>query len=160
SATSCRRSTLVGRARGWRPRGMGWSSFATPCVSSRRADVHVCSFKTQTWRSVLRHRRPSMSFTPEESAACETLARLALDEDLAGAGGWTSLAVIPQGRVGRAVFVARSAGVLAGLPAARLVFALVDPTVQFEERVADGTALAPGSHLAVVSGPMRSILVG
>src|SRR5256885_10527595 len=61
------------------------------------------------------------------SAACTHLARLALEEDLGTAGDLTSLAVIPEGHPGRAVFVSRSAGVLAGLPAARLIFALVDP---------------------------------
>lgn len=99
-----------------------------------------------------------MPFTPAEAEACERLARLALDEDLGAGGDLTSLAVIPADRVGEAAFVARSVGRQAGLPAARLVFRLVDPAVRFEERLVDGSRLAPGDVLAVVRGPMRSIL--
>src|SRR5688572_8025545 len=99
-----------------------------------------------------------MPFTPPETAACEQLTRMALDEDLGGVGDLTSLAVIPPDRQGEAAFVARSPGALAGLPAARMVFAMVDPAVAFEERLADGARLAVGEMLAVVRGPMRSIL--
>ena len=101
-----------------------------------------------------------MSFTPAETAACEHLARLALAEDLDGAGDLTSQAVIPSDRVGQAVFVARPAGVLAGLPAARIVFALVDPALSFEPLVEDGDAVPGMTRLAVVRGPMRSLLTG
>jgi nicotinate-nucleotide pyrophosphorylase (carboxylating) len=97
-------------------------------------------------------------FNADEAAACERLARLALDEDLGSAGDLTSSAVVPADRPGRAVFATRSAGVVAGLPAARLVFSLAAPNVSFEEVVPDGTAVEAGARLAVVSGPMRGIL--
>jgi nicotinate-nucleotide pyrophosphorylase (carboxylating) len=99
-------------------------------------------------------------FTLAETNACNRLIRWALEEDLGGRGDLTSLAVVPADRAGRAALVARSPGVVAGLPAARQTFAAVDPAVSFEERVADGAAVAPGAVLAVVAGPMRSILTG
>jgi nicotinate-nucleotide pyrophosphorylase (carboxylating) len=101
-----------------------------------------------------------MSFTPAESAACERLVRLALEEDLGTAGDLTSQAVIPAELAGQAVFVARVRGVVAGLPAAALVFAKVDPGVVFTPLVEDGSAVQPGARLATVRGPMRSILTG
>lgn len=101
-----------------------------------------------------------MTFSHAEHAACERLARLALDEDLGTAGDLTSLAVIPAELAGSAVFVARSPGVVAGLPAAALTFALVDPAVTFTPLVPDGTVTTPGLQLASVRGPMRSILTG
>jgi nicotinate-nucleotide pyrophosphorylase (carboxylating) len=101
-----------------------------------------------------------MSFTPDESAACERLARLALDEDLGSAGDLTSQAVIPADRVGQAVFVGRPAGVIAGLPAARIVFHLVDPNLVFEPLLEDGSSVQANTRLAVVRGPMRSLLTG
>ena len=101
-----------------------------------------------------------MPFSVEESAACTRLARLALEEDLGDAGDLTSLAVIAEETQGQAVFVARVSGVVAGLPAARLVFALLDPTVAFQELLADGSPILPGTQLAIVRGPMRSILIG
>jgi nicotinate-nucleotide pyrophosphorylase (carboxylating) len=101
-----------------------------------------------------------MPFTPAERDACDRLARLALDEDLGSAGDLTSLAVIPADLAGSAVFVARSPGVVAGLPAAQLTFELVDPQVVFTPLVEDGTPTSPGLRLATVKGPMRAILTG
>jgi nicotinate-nucleotide pyrophosphorylase (carboxylating) len=99
-----------------------------------------------------------MNFTHAERTACEHLARLALEEDLSTTVDLTSQAVIPSDHPGKAVFVARTSGVVAGLPAAQLVVELVDPAVLFEEKVPDGTQVEAGRQLASVSGPMRSIL--
>src|SRR5262245_13168756 len=63
-------------------------------------------------------------FSSAETATCQRLNALALAEDLGakGVGGdVTSQALIPPELQGRAVFVARTAGILAGMPAVRLV---------------------------------------
>jgi nicotinate-nucleotide pyrophosphorylase (carboxylating) len=99
-----------------------------------------------------------MTFTAAELANCDRLAKWALEEDLRATGDLTSQALIPADLPGRAALVARAPGVIAGLPAAEHVFALVDPTVSFQTLVPDGTAVQPGTQLAVVSGPMGSIL--
>jgi nicotinate-nucleotide pyrophosphorylase (carboxylating) len=101
-----------------------------------------------------------MTFSPAETAACRHLVELALAEDLGPAGDLTSRAVIPPGLPGRAAFHARSAGVISGLPAAALVFAAVDPALSFEPSAEDGATVAAGQRLAVVRGPMASILAG
>ena len=98
-------------------------------------------------------------FTPTETIACRRLVELALQEDVGG-GDLTSQAVIPEALEGRGVFVVRAPGVLAGLPAAALVFATLDPRVRFESLLSDGQVVQPGSRLATVAGPMRSILSG
>jgi nicotinate-nucleotide pyrophosphorylase (carboxylating) len=97
-------------------------------------------------------------FTAAETAACSRLLALALEEDLDAVGDLTSQAVIPETLSGRAAFVARAPGVLAGLPAAALVCAAVEPRLQFTPLREDGKAIAPGEHLATVAGPMRGIL--
>ncbi len=84
-----------------------------------------------------------MNFTPAESAACERLARMALEEDLGQVGDLTSEALIPADLAGQAVFVARPAGVIAGLPAAAIVCQLVDSRLVFEPLVSDGTPVEP-----------------
>lgn len=99
-----------------------------------------------------------MTFSPEEDAACRRLVDLALVEDLGDRGDLTSLAVIEADRQGRAVFRARSAGVLAGLPAAALVVRTVDDRLRFEEKKRDGDAVLPGEDLAWLSGPLRGLL--
>jgi nicotinate-nucleotide pyrophosphorylase (carboxylating) len=103
-------------------------------------------------------------FTAAESASCRRLAALALEEDLGVAGGatgvpkdLTSLAVIPPDRRGQAAFVARSPGLVAGLPAAAIVF---EGAADFQPLTPDGTAVQAGTRLAVVAGPMRAILAG
>src|SRR5581483_11813431 len=107
---------------------------------------------------------PMPPLSPAETAAARQLIALALAEDLGRpasgypAGDVTSQATIPADTPGRAAFVARAAGVLAGLPVAGLVLEAVDPRLTFTPLVADGTAVTPGARLAEAAGPMRSIL--
>lgn len=99
-------------------------------------------------------------FTPEELEACRRLATLALDEDLGAIGDLTSEVLIPAERIGVAIIVARQPGVLAGLQGAELTFALVEPTLMFEEVCSDGSLVQAGDRLAVVSGRARSLFRG
>jgi nicotinate-nucleotide pyrophosphorylase (carboxylating) len=98
------------------------------------------------------------TFTPAEADACRRLVELALAEDLGHAGDRTSLATIPADKTGRAAFVARSEGVLAGLPAVVLVAKQVDPALGVELVAADGDRLTPRARVAVIGGPLRSLL--
>jgi nicotinate-nucleotide pyrophosphorylase (carboxylating) len=100
-----------------------------------------------------------MTFTPPESIACRRLVELALEEDV-GRGDLTSQAVIPERLPGQAVFVARTAGVVAGLPAAAMVFAILDPRIQFAPLLTDASVVQAGTRLATIKGAMRSILTG
>lgn len=101
-----------------------------------------------------------MSFSPQETAACERLIALALEEDLGAAGDITSKAIIPADLKGQAVFVARAAGVVAGLPAVALVLRAVDPHLQFQTflDLEDGSRVNKGDRLASLAGSMRGIL--
>jgi nicotinate-nucleotide pyrophosphorylase (carboxylating) len=101
-----------------------------------------------------------IAFAPAETEACRRLAESALEEDLDAAGDLTGQAILPAERIGAAIFVARQAGVLAGLPAVELTFALIDPTLVFEAVREDGSLLQAGDRLAVISGRARSILAG
>jgi nicotinate-nucleotide pyrophosphorylase (carboxylating) len=99
-----------------------------------------------------------MHFTPSETAACGRLVELALAEDLGTTGDRTSLSTIPADKSASAAFVARTPGVVAGLPAAALVCAAVDPALTFTPELPDGSPVEKGTRLAVVAGPLRSIL--
>jgi nicotinate-nucleotide pyrophosphorylase (carboxylating) len=99
-----------------------------------------------------------MTLTPAESANADTLIRLALAEDLGDAGDRTSLATIPEATRAQAAFVARAAGVVAGLPVAERVCAAVSPELSFASAIPDGTPTVRGTVLATVSGPLRAIL--
>lgn len=84
----------------------------------------------------------------------------ALSEDLGRQGDITSDACVSQDSESEAVFVARSAGVVAGLDVARYVFEALDPSVGFEPLVEDGDRVEAGTEIARIAGHSRSILSG
>jgi nicotinate-nucleotide pyrophosphorylase (carboxylating) len=110
-----------------------------------------------------------MKFSDAEAAACRRLVDMAWEEDLGPKqdpfleqpADITSQTLIPPDREGRAVFVARAAGVVAGLPALQLVFDTVHtPLVKVKPLVKDGDRVEPGQELASVSGLLEFILSG
>jgi nicotinate-nucleotide pyrophosphorylase (carboxylating) len=84
----------------------------------------------------------------------------AFDEDLGEAGDLTTESVIPVDAHSDAVIVARAQGVIAGLPIAQRVFEIIDPDVECQLEIEDGSGVQAGTVLARLSGPSRAILVG
>jgi nicotinate-nucleotide pyrophosphorylase (carboxylating) len=84
----------------------------------------------------------------------------ALAEDLpGGADDTTSVATIPADATGRADWVAREPGVVAGLAVAATVFHVVmGDTVTITDRVVDGTRVQAGDVVLHVAGPTRGLL--
>jgi nicotinate-nucleotide pyrophosphorylase (carboxylating) len=100
------------------------------------------------------------TFDEPERSAATPLIGLALNEDLQDIGDLTCRALIDDAETGGVYVVARTAGVLAGEPVAQMVFERLDPTVTWENQIADGSPLEAGSVIAVVSGSLRSLLTG
>ncbi|WP_125256404.1 carboxylating nicotinate-nucleotide diphosphorylase [Brevundimonas fluminis] len=90
--------------------------------------------------------------------ALEAVVRLALTEDLGRAGDLTAQACVPADARLSATFVARKAGVAAGLAAARLAVRALDPDARVDEPVRDGDAFDAGAALVRVDGNARSLL--
>lgn len=99
-----------------------------------------------------------MDLTPLPTLMVEPVVRMTLLEDLGRAGDVTSDAIVPRGATARMDLVARQDGVIAGLDAARLAFRLMDETISFDQRLADGDKVAPGSLIARIEGPARGML--
>lgn len=91
--------------------------------------------------------------------ALDQLVRLALAEDL-GAGDVTTEAVVSRDARGRAVVVAKSELVLAGLDAAERTFLHVDDSVVVRRLRAEGDELTPGDLAMEIEGPLRALLTG
>lgn len=89
--------------------------------------------------------------------AAAPLIALAIAEDI-GPGDATSEAVLPASLTLRGRIVAKSTGVIAGLPVAEAVFSRVDPTLCFTPHVQDGVRVVPGDLVAEVVGPGRGML--
>lgn len=86
-----------------------------------------------------------------------TLIDLALAEDIGG-GDVTSLYFIPHERIARAFVVARAAGVVSGVGLALEVFHKVDPDLNVEILIPDGSRVSDGALLLRIEGKARSIL--
>jgi nicotinate-nucleotide pyrophosphorylase (carboxylating) len=87
------------------------------------------------------------------------LVRAALAEDLAGGVDVTSVATVPADHVSTADFVARGAGVVAGLPVAAVVLAVAcgeGATVRPD--VHDGSTVRPGELLLSATASTRQLL--
>ncbi len=93
---------------------------------------------------------------PPISAVRDVVAR-ALAEDLGVFGDLTAGLVPPEATVTAAI-VARSAGVLAGRLAATEAFSAVDAGIAVVWRQGDGDAVAPGTVIATVAGPLAPLL--
>lgn len=87
----------------------------------------------------------------------EILIDLALAEDI-GTGDVTSLYFIPEGRLARAFVAVRKDGVVSGVNLAARVFSKVDPGLDVEILVPDGSRVGAGTLLIRVEGKARSIL--
>jgi nicotinate-nucleotide pyrophosphorylase (carboxylating) len=88
----------------------------------------------------------------------EPTVRAALLEDLGRAGDLTTDAIVPAEARTRTALVARQPGVVAGLDFAAAAFRLIDPAIQMEVAMPDGTRLRPGDTIATIIGPARGIL--
>lgn len=84
--------------------------------------------------------------------------RLALEEDI-GTGDVTTTTVVPSDACVVGEVVAKEDGVLAGLEVALLVLEQVDPGIEAEILVPDGTRVHPGMKVLRVRGRAAPILV-
>ncbi len=87
------------------------------------------------------------------------IALAALEEDGAF-DDVTTAALVPADLSGKAVLLAKQAGVVAGLPVAAAVFYAVDPSLFFQALIAEGARVQPGDVLAEIDGPVNAILRG
>ncbi|OPH51221.1 nicotinate-nucleotide diphosphorylase (carboxylating) [Paenibacillus ferrarius] len=85
--------------------------------------------------------------------------RLWLEEDI-GTGDVTTLTTIPLEHVSKGIIHVKEDGIVCGLRIAQEVFAVVDASLRFETKVAEGSSVLKGTILAEVEGNTRSILLG
>jgi nicotinate-nucleotide pyrophosphorylase (carboxylating) len=94
-----------------------------------------------------------------ESEELDRIVARALEEDV-GAGDVTSERTIPLAARAEGTFLAREAGIVAGIEVARRVFAAADHTITSDWNVADGGHVRADERLGTVSGGARGILAG
>lgn len=97
------------------------------------------------------------AFRGMDAAEIDDIVRRALAEDLPDI---TSESIFDAGERGRARFIAKAAGVVAGLPFAEATFRAIDATSSFVARVNDGDSVEPGDVIAEVEAGVIALLSG
>jgi nicotinate-nucleotide pyrophosphorylase (carboxylating) len=94
-----------------------------------------------------------------DSDEIRDLLNRALREDI-GTGDVTTSVLVPQDLTSSATFIAKQAGVLAGLPLVSRIFRILDPTSKVQNAVQEGSEFPSGTQLCHVSARARAILTG
>jgi nicotinate-nucleotide pyrophosphorylase (carboxylating) len=89
--------------------------------------------------------------------AIRRLVQRALDEDLTDI---TSQAIFEPADRGKAEFVIKASGVIAGLEFAELTFATLDSSARFIAKVEDGATVKPGDAIGEVTASVSALLSG
>ena len=89
----------------------------------------------------------------------DDLIQLALKEDIGPGDITTDNLVAPETR-GTGVIVAKQDLVIAGLQVAERVFAVLEPTIDFNARFADGDRVPAGSTVVRIEGTLGALLKG
>ena len=87
----------------------------------------------------------------------EELIELAIKEDI-GDGDHTSLCCIPAEERGRMRLLCKQEGIIAGIEVAQMVLNRLDPEMEFEQLLEDGTRVKVGDVAFYVSGRLQSFL--
>jgi len=103
--------------------------------------------------------RETHSAPPLESQQIDRIIANALAEDI-GDGDVTTLNTVPADTILHGVFLAKEAGIVAGLEVVRRVFQQLDPAVEVAFDVADGDRVEARQVFGVVRGPGRALLTG
>jgi nicotinate-nucleotide pyrophosphorylase (carboxylating) len=98
----------------------------------------------------------SLDFSSEE---LRELVFHALAEDL-GQGDLTTRVTLPGEMQAQGTFNSKQRLVVAGLPIARMVFEILDPSLEWLGGVEDGTEVVPATPLASIRGAAGSLLAG
>jgi len=88
----------------------------------------------------------------------QAILQLAVREDLAEQGDWTTNALVPEDAMGKAVVVARQSGTIAGLPCVEPTLRQIDPRLQWLPKISDGRTVVASEAIGTIEGPVRGLL--
>eukprot|EP00455_Lapot_gusevi_P030843 TRINITY_DN3321_c0_g1_i1.p1 TRINITY_DN3321_c0_g1~~TRINITY_DN3321_c0_g1_i1.p1 ORF type:complete len:308 (+),score=63.12 TRINITY_DN3321_c0_g1_i1:102-1025(+) len=100
-----------------------------------------------------------MALSEKELSQVKHIVENALREDLQ-TGDVTTLSCIPEDLAGKADFVAKADGIIAGLQVVELVFKQLSPSMTVTWDIRDGDFVRKGTYFGTVRGPVRCILMG
>ena len=89
----------------------------------------------------------------------EPMVRRALDEDFGTAGDVTANLLVPASATATLYFRSREDGIIAGMQAAQITYAMIDKNLSFTIHKGNGAHVSKGDIIAEVSGPVRGLLM-
>lgn len=95
---------------------------------------------------------------PLPPTVIQPMVRRALDEDFGNSGDLTANLLVPASAKGKLMMRSREVGVIAGMQAAAMTYAMIDPRVKFTVKKVDGSKVKKGDIIATVEGPTRALL--
>jgi nicotinate-nucleotide pyrophosphorylase (carboxylating) len=81
----------------------------------------------------------------------------AIAEDV-GSGDYSSLASIPANATGKAKLLVKDTGIIAGVEFAKMIVNYVDVSIEFDQKIEDGTPVIYGDEVFYLYGNSQSIL--
>jgi len=110
-------------------------------------------------RDFIQHHRQAQTGGGQAGGDFEQLLKLALFEDTDMTGDLTCLALVPETARGTAVIVARTKGILAGVPLIPQILSAIDSALVWEAVLEDSAELARGTIVGTIRGPARGLLI-
>lgn len=108
--------------------------------------------------SIERRDYQQLKWGPELAEATERLMLVARAEDLGELGDITSAATIPDSLIGCVEYRARQSGILAGIETLSIAARVYDSRLTVTPCLEDGQAIAQGTLIAKLRGPVRALL--
>jgi nicotinate-nucleotide pyrophosphorylase (carboxylating) len=94
-----------------------------------------------------------------ETQQFSTIIKRALREDI-GRGDITTNAIVSEGDRALGVIFAKEEGILCGIDIAQSVFEQLDPAIDFQKQMSDGSTLSRGDTIAILIGKAATCLRG
>lgn len=88
----------------------------------------------------------------------DDLLNLSFAEDI-GDGDHTTLSTIPADAMGRSKLLIKEEGIVSGVEMALKVLHKLDPSIQVDVKIKDGSHVMPGDIVFTAEGPVRSLLM-
>lgn len=90
----------------------------------------------------------------------KNIIKLALEEDLGAVGDTTTISLVPENATASAVIIAKEPCVVSGVDVAKEVFEAVNPDINIEVILPDGSDAEVGNIIMKIYGSARTILTG
>ncbi|MDR2116261.1 MAG: nicotinate-nucleotide diphosphorylase [Planctomycetaceae bacterium] len=89
----------------------------------------------------------------------QQLLKIAVAEDAGHTGDLTSLALIPEQLYGSATIRSRENGVMAGVQAVPAILKAINPALEWQPNITDGSLILSGDKIGLLKGSVQSILI-